>query len=442
MSTVEELIGDLLLRHNCVVIPSFGGFVAKKTSATIDYKNGVMYPPKKSVLFNRQLINNDGLLVAEFSTVNKVLYTEAEQAIALKTNEWNEKLRNGERVTLDKVGYLFFDQEKNLCFEQDRFFNLLLESYGLGKVHFVSEEDIEVAKYVKAVQEQQAIEEQEKKVAEPFQLVALPSDATPREIQEVVIVEHPQSRRFSKAWRYIAAAVLAPIGFYSFWIPMNSNVLESGVLSVNDFNLSYKATEGKYNPEAFNVSHQLNKKSSQTIEQAVASLPSDVYVYSYPFDEDTYMTVKVKDGEAKQETIIVEEEIQPEIKVESKPKQIIEPKVTPIAKASPVVVKVTQTAKATPVVKPTVKEVVKVEKKQEKTVVESGKLNFVVGSFSSKENAQVLIDKMTEKGFNAYIMSESKGSFRVSAGKAKTEEEIRLISKKSKESGFDGWILR
>ena len=47
MSTVEELIGDLLLRHNCVVIPSFGGFVAKKTSATIDYKNGVIYPPKK-----------------------------------------------------------------------------------------------------------------------------------------------------------------------------------------------------------------------------------------------------------------------------------------------------------------------------------------------------------------------------------------------------------
>ena len=418
MSTVEELIGDLLLRHNCVVIPSFGGFVAKKTSATIDYKNGVMYPPKKSVLFNRQLINNDGLLVAEFSSVNKVLYTEAEQAIALKTDEWNEKLRNGERITLDKVGYLFFDQEKNLCFEQDRFFNLLLESYGLGKVHFVSEEDIEVAKYVKAVQEQKVIEEQEKE-AEPFQLVALPSDANQREVEEVVIIEHPQTRKLSKAWRYIAAAVLAPIGFYSFWIPMNSNVLESGVLSVKDFNLSYKATDGKYNSEEFNITPSAIKPTTSIVE-TIASLPSDVYVYAYHFDADTYIAVKVKEGEQKETSIFVEDEIQPEVEIAPEP--IVQPKVE--------------------VVKPIAKPVVKVEKQQAKVAVESGKLNFVVGSFISKENAQVLIEKMKEKGFKAYIMSETNGSFRVSAGKAKTEEEIRLISKKSKESGFNGWILR
>ena len=59
---IEKLIGDLLLRHNCVVVPSFGGFVAKQVSAVIDYKTGVMHPPKKSLLFNKQLINNDGLL--------------------------------------------------------------------------------------------------------------------------------------------------------------------------------------------------------------------------------------------------------------------------------------------------------------------------------------------------------------------------------------------
>ena len=39
MVSVEELIGELLLRHNCVIIPSFGGFVAKQTGASIDYRN-------------------------------------------------------------------------------------------------------------------------------------------------------------------------------------------------------------------------------------------------------------------------------------------------------------------------------------------------------------------------------------------------------------------
>mgnify|MGYP003565138742 CR=1 FL=1 len=37
---IEQLIGDLLLRHNCVVVPAFGGFVAKQMSAVIDYKTG------------------------------------------------------------------------------------------------------------------------------------------------------------------------------------------------------------------------------------------------------------------------------------------------------------------------------------------------------------------------------------------------------------------
>lgn len=121
MFTVEELIGDLLLRHNCVVVPAFGGFVAKKVSATIDYKNGVMYPPKKSVMFNRQLVNNDGLLIAEYALLNKVDYAQAQEVVLGKVTEWNEQLNNGIRITLDKVGYLFFDQEKNLCFETRSF---------------------------------------------------------------------------------------------------------------------------------------------------------------------------------------------------------------------------------------------------------------------------------------------------------------------------------
>jgi len=350
MSTVEELIGDLLLRHNCVVIPSFGGFVAKKTSATIDYKNGVIYPPKKSVLFNRQLINNDGLLVAEYSIANKVDYKEAELAVSQITLDWNNKLRNGERITLDKVGYLFFDQEKNLCFEQDRFFNLLLESYGLGKVHFVSEEDIEVAKYVKAVQEQKKVEEEliaEEKKDEPFKLVALPTDLNEEKEPQAVIIEHPKNRSWKKAWRYVAAAMLAPIAFYSFWIPMNSNVLESGVLSVKDFDLSYKSTDGEYLPGEVKLD-RFEEKSFQPIQEVVKSLPSDVYVYSYAFDEDTYISVKVKEEVVP--TIEVEEALEtPEVIVEKQ--ELIEPKV--VVKA--------------PVVK----------------AIETAKLNFVVGSFST-----------------------------------------------------------
>ena len=126
MVSVEELIGELLLRHNCVIIPSFGGFVAKQTGASIDYRNGVMSPPKKSLLFNRQLINNDGLLIAELAVSNGIDYNVSTKIVGDLVDAWNVQLRKGERISIDKVGFLFFDQEKNICFEQDRFFNLLL----------------------------------------------------------------------------------------------------------------------------------------------------------------------------------------------------------------------------------------------------------------------------------------------------------------------------
>jgi uncharacterized protein len=84
---IEELIGDLLLRHNCVVIPSFGGFVAGQTSAIFDATKGSIIPPRKSLLFNKQLLNNDGLLAAAYAHAIQVDYNEAFQKIQKKMDE-------------------------------------------------------------------------------------------------------------------------------------------------------------------------------------------------------------------------------------------------------------------------------------------------------------------------------------------------------------------
>ena len=41
---IEELIGNLLLRTNCVVIPDFGGFISNTKPAYIDYSKGGSTP--------------------------------------------------------------------------------------------------------------------------------------------------------------------------------------------------------------------------------------------------------------------------------------------------------------------------------------------------------------------------------------------------------------
>ena len=114
MTTVEHLIGDLLLRHNCVIVPSFGGFVAKQVSAKIDYASGRMTPPSKSLLFNKQLINNDGLLINEFSQANELSFNQASKEVSAKVSLWREALKSGQRIELDRVGYLYNDAENNL----------------------------------------------------------------------------------------------------------------------------------------------------------------------------------------------------------------------------------------------------------------------------------------------------------------------------------------
>lgn len=372
MISVEQLIGDLLLRHNCVIVPAFGGFVAKQTSASIDYKTGTMFPPKKSLLFNRQLINNDGLLISEFATANSISYETAQKAVLDITGLWLDALKRGERVVLDKVGHLYFDPERNICFEQDRFFNLLLQSYGLGKVHFISEEDVQAATTIKARNEQ---------VETPIRAIEFAKVETME--SEPTVIVHPAIKKGTKVWRYVAAACLLPIGFYSFWIPMRTDVLESGMLSIKDFNPFYHSADGKYN------SHELKLEelpaADKSLEEMVAELPSDIEVLSFPFDDDMYIPVKVKEN----------------VNTNS-------------------------------------------DNPSDHTIdaVSYGNVHFIVGCFGNTTNAENLVKKLSAIGFNAAIAGEVNGLTRVSAGSAQSEVALQEIIRKAQSLGYSGWVLK
>lgn len=373
MILVEQLIGDLLLRHNCVIVPTFGGFVANQTSASIDYKTGTMFPPKKSLLFNRQLINNDGLLITEFATANNLAYDLAQKSVAETTGQWMDALKRGERVVLDKVGHLYFDEERNICFEQDRFFNLLLQSYGLGKVHFISEEDVQAATTIKVRAEENEV---------PIRSIEF-AKVEVAEIEQENIIAHPAINKRTKVWRYVAVACLLPIGFYSFWIPMRTDVLESGMLSIKDFNPFYHSTEGKYN------SHELKLQelpvADKSLEEMVAELPSDIEVLSFPFDDDMYIPVKVKEA----------------TNTNSDDSSIGASK-----------------------------------------DITTGNVHLIVGCFGNTTNAENLVKKLSSIGFNASIAGEVNGLTRVSAGSAQSEAALQDLIRKAQSLGYAGWVLK
>ena len=72
-----EYISDLLFLHDCVIIPDFGGFICNYKSAYIDDESGLICPPSKDILFNRNLTHNDGLLVSWIAGKENISYEKA-----------------------------------------------------------------------------------------------------------------------------------------------------------------------------------------------------------------------------------------------------------------------------------------------------------------------------------------------------------------------------
>ena len=413
MVTVEALIADLLLRHNCVIIPSFGGFVAKQVSAKIDYVNGTMLPPGKSLLFNKQLINNDGLIINELAMANDLTFDQANIEVKHKIATWNESLSGGQRVEIDKVGNLYLDAENNVCFEQDRFCNLLLQSFGLSKVHFLTEEDVQIVestielieKHERIVPEEIAEEatpkaeisvKEEAPVVRPsapvLELVKsdeIEETAEPIIEKEISIsIGIPKTKR-SNAWKYVAAACLLPVAFYSFWIPMHTDVLESGVISIQDFNPFHSETIGTYSKTEYPSSDKGAVKG-ETLEETVSELPEDVEVYTYKYDEDFFIPIVVPERNL---------ELEPDdLPNDSEPEEV--------------------------------------------NVVAANKMYYVVGCFGKKSNAKRMVKKLKKEGFDASIADSSNGLYRVSAGTAISDEALDNIAARSKKLGHPGWVLR
>ena len=127
-------ISYLLYRHDCVIVPGFGGFVANYQGAKIHPTQHTFSPPCKNIAFNRSLQNNDGLLANRIAAAENISYPEANQAIAREIESWNRTLDNAKKLSLDRIGVLSFDVEKNLRFEPDTKVNYLLDAFGLSEV--------------------------------------------------------------------------------------------------------------------------------------------------------------------------------------------------------------------------------------------------------------------------------------------------------------------
>lgn len=130
-STIIKCISQQLFLNNYLVMPNFGGFVLKTTSAQLALNGAVIIPPTKTITFNAQLKQNDGVLAICLQNTLNCSITEALNHLNDFALYCKSILNTSKRITFENIGFFYTDFENNICFEPQTNTNYLMDSFGL-----------------------------------------------------------------------------------------------------------------------------------------------------------------------------------------------------------------------------------------------------------------------------------------------------------------------
>ncbi len=125
-----EYISDLLYLHDCVILPGFGGFICNYSSAYVDENSGMICPPGKTILFNRNLTHNDGLLVSWIAAKENLPYDKATAQLSLFCEDLKIRLNQQQRVSFGDIGVFYTDRRFNIIFEDGKH-NFFADALGM-----------------------------------------------------------------------------------------------------------------------------------------------------------------------------------------------------------------------------------------------------------------------------------------------------------------------
>lgn len=136
MNTFEEMrlefyITDLLFRHDCVIVPELGAFVAQSYPAELEPSTRMFRPGRKQLAFNSGMRRSDGLLIDYVSRTNAWSYERATQELKKAVRQWRNELAQGKKIRLEYIGQLY-TEDGNIQFLPSLESNYQLDSYGMG----------------------------------------------------------------------------------------------------------------------------------------------------------------------------------------------------------------------------------------------------------------------------------------------------------------------
>ena len=156
---IIKSITDLLLDHECVIVPEFGAFISKETPAVLDYVNNRLTPPSKEVRFNGQLITDDGLLIGYVAKQQGISMTAAAKQVHDFAMQSLAVIEASGVLRLDGMGLLSRVTSRDYVFQLDEELNLFGDAFGLTPLKL---QPIYRRETYKQIQEQIATEQKAK----------------------------------------------------------------------------------------------------------------------------------------------------------------------------------------------------------------------------------------------------------------------------------------
>jgi nucleoid DNA-binding protein len=158
MQNMNFPIAYLLTKHECVIIPGFGAFVASGFEKGLAKEVGLLCTPAQSLGFNPEIKHNDGLLASFVSKSENISYKEACLKIQQYTDYLNSQLSAQRTVHIQWVGRLSLSVEQKIIFTPSYRLSCNADNFGLSNFYMPPVKDIE--KYHSRIS---ALEEQKEK---------------------------------------------------------------------------------------------------------------------------------------------------------------------------------------------------------------------------------------------------------------------------------------
>ncbi len=130
MEKLVKHISYLVARHDCVIVPGVGAFLAEEVPAQYNVEEQIFMPPYRTMRFNSKVTADDALLISEYIEREQLSYDEASLLMNKEIETLRQQLAQNSVVRFGELGTFSMNINGNISFEVDA--NGIDDAYNFG----------------------------------------------------------------------------------------------------------------------------------------------------------------------------------------------------------------------------------------------------------------------------------------------------------------------